>query len=81
MSRSRKTQPFYIVVIDEEQNIFNVLGPMADDTEINHKVYKSQESGRQVRCYSQDGRFTREEVINSVKAQSSHCEFSIKPIV
>ena len=82
MSRLRKTQPFYIVVIDEEQNKFNVLGPMLDDTEINHKVHKCQDSGRKVRCFSQDGQLTREEVINSVKTQqSSYYEFSIIPIV
>ena len=69
-----------MVVIDEDHEIFNVFGPMTDDTNITHRVYIGQVSGRKVRTFSENGQSKREEVINSMKTQSRY-KYSIVPIV
>ena len=75
MSWLQKNHPFLIVVLDHDQNKFNVLGPMADDTCITNKVYMCQDSGREVNCFTENGHSTKEQVIYSVKLQFRY-EFS-----
>lgn len=58
-----------MVVVDEDRKVFNILGPMTDDTDLNHKVCICQESGRSVRCFSEDAQQSREKIIESIKAQ------------
>lgn len=48
----RNKAPFYLIIIDDDNNVFNVLGPMTKDHEWNKKVVEQQQAGRNVRCFS-----------------------------
>ena len=73
-------QSCYIVVLDHDKKVFNVLGPMTDDSDITHRVYNCQQSGREVTCFTENGRYTMEQVIDSIKMQFRY-EFSKELIV
>lgn len=68
MSRQRKINPFYIIVTDAGLGVFNVLGPMEDDTKINHQVAVLQNKGRRINCHTAGSGQSRQQVIDS----SSH---------
>jgi len=67
--RTRKIEPFFIVVTDADQKIFNVLGPMIDDTQINHRVVMCQDRGRMVNCHTAGSGQSREQIIASCTRQ------------
>ncbi len=69
MPRARKIDPFFVVVTDADQKIFNVLGPMTDDTEINPRVVMCQEQGRKVNCHTAGPGQSREQIIASYARQ------------
>jgi len=48
----RHIRSFYLVIVDDDQRIFTVEGPMTDDTHWTHSVYLAQKAGRNVRCSS-----------------------------
>jgi hypothetical protein len=54
--RSRRersgSRMFLLVLVDEDQKLFNVLGPITDDDEWNAKIVDLQKSGRNARCFS-----------------------------
>jgi hypothetical protein len=47
-----KISPFYLVVIDDDRKLFNVIGPMVDDTSWTNRVARAQDEGLNVRCQS-----------------------------
>ena len=53
MPRSRKKEPFYLVIIDHDNNIFNVVGPLSNINDWDRKIIDLRNTGRNVR------RFTR----------------------
>ncbi len=63
MPRTRKIEPFLLVLKDEDRKVFTVVGPMTDDTPWNHRVCEAQDTGRQVRCFTAGRDQTREQVI------------------
>jgi hypothetical protein len=69
MSRSRKIAPFLLVLIDDENRRFTVIGPISDDTSWNSRVCKAQDEGRQVRCFTPSTGQTREQVVVSVQSE------------
>lgn len=68
MPRKRRIEPFFLIITDRDQKLFNVVGPMTDDTLWNERVCKAQERQRQVNCQSIELR-ERAEVIAEVKRQ------------
>ena len=65
MPRHRKIDPFFIIVTDRALGVFNVLGPMEDDTQITHQVSELQNKGRRVNCYTAASGQSRQQVIDS----------------
>ena len=43
---------FFLAVIDEDNRIFTIEGPMTDDTRWNDAVCRAQSAGRSVRCFT-----------------------------
>lgn len=43
---------FYLVVKDEDKKIFNLVGPMTDDSVWNERASVARSAGRQVTCFS-----------------------------
>jgi len=68
MSRQRQIKPFFLVITDRDKGLFNVIGPMSDDTSWNDRVCKAQESGRQVNCHNPN-LYSRESIITAVEKQ------------
>ncbi len=52
MPKSRRIDPFCLVVVDRDQKTFSVEGPMTDDTRWVSAVSRVQEAGREVNCSS-----------------------------
>lgn len=46
----KRLKKFFIVVADHDEKIFNILGPMDNDTDIINKVVRLQRNGRNVNC-------------------------------
>ena len=43
---------FYLVALDHDRNLFNVIGPMTDDCDWQAGIAKSQEAGRNIQYVS-----------------------------
>jgi hypothetical protein len=54
MSR-KQIDPFFLIVVDRDQGIFSVEGPMTDDTEWVEAVVGAQKTGRDIHCSSGPG--------------------------
>jgi hypothetical protein len=50
--KRRAIRPFLIVVIDEDQRLFSIEGPMTDDTSLNAAICRARDEGRAVRCFT-----------------------------
>lgn len=52
MPRSRRVEPFVLIVTDRDAKTFSVEGPMTDDTSWNAAVCAAQDAGLQVNCHT-----------------------------
>jgi hypothetical protein len=59
-----RIEPFLLVIVDDDQHAFSVVGPMTDDTNWNNRVCDAQAKGRQVRCHAPGRSQTREQIID-----------------
>lgn len=59
-----KIEPFHLIITDKDQGIFNIIGPITDDTEWNTRVSQCQNSGRNVNCQTENKALTEELLIN-----------------
>jgi hypothetical protein len=64
MSRRLRIEPFLLVIVDDDQHAFSVLGPMSDDTDWNNRVCEAQSKGREVRCHAPERSQTRQQIID-----------------
>src|SRR6266568_4630087 len=51
---SRKTRTFYYFIVDGDQKLFNLLGPISSDRDYNVRVVESQDTGRKLTAVSCD---------------------------
>lgn len=80
MPRIRSVKPFYLIIIDEDSHVFNVVGPLPNDEEWNKKIVEMQKRGRNVRCFSHPGIYSRHSIITEV-SQSRGYQFSERLII
>ena len=66
MPRSRKIEPFYLVIIDDDYNIFNVVDRLTSDRDWNRQIVDLRDIGRNVRCFSHPGTYSTESIINMI---------------
>jgi hypothetical protein len=60
-SRMAPIKPFHLVVVDDARKLFNVEGPMVDDTPWIDRVIQAQQAGLEIRCMT--GGPTRQEAV------------------
>ena len=77
MSRHKE---FFLILVDEEKKVFNVVGPMMDDAEWNRRIVALQDAGRRVRCCTAEAGRSREEVVELYARQTGY-KYSGIPIV
>ena len=80
MPRRRNIVPFYLVIKDEDNYIFNVIGPIESDFDWNQKITELQKTGRNIRCFMHPGSDSRESIIQMM-SRSSEYRFSKQLIV
>lgn len=51
----RELKRFYLCVVDSDNKVFSVEGPMSNDESCNEAVCKAQSAGRSIRCFSVHG--------------------------
>lgn len=70
MMASNRRQ-FYFIVADEDNGVFNLLGPMTDDLAETEAVVNLMNSGRNVRCstFDYDDRKTKREHAGDIVRQ------------
>ena len=49
---SKRNMGHLLYIVDYDKQIFNIIGPLKDDTLWNKKVIEAQKAGRDVRCFS-----------------------------
>ena len=76
MPRIKPPDQFLLVIVDQELRVFNLVGPMSDDTDLNQRVVEAQKKGREIRIEgSPQMTSTREEIIAETRKRLN-CEFS-----
>jgi len=72
MPRQRKIEPFYLVLVDHDSKMFNVIGPIVDDTKWNNKIVELQHTGRNINCFDVPGSESVNDTINSYSRQTGY---------
>ncbi len=67
---AKRVDPFFLVIVDDDRNVYTVVGPMTDDTDWNKRVCDAQDHGRGVRCYTPGPSHTREQVVRGADQMS-----------
>jgi hypothetical protein len=67
MPRSARIEPFLLVIVDDDQHAFSVVGPMSDDTDWNNRVCAAQDRRGGVRIYTADRSQTRQQIIDQLE--------------
>lgn len=80
MPRTRRVEPFYLVIIDEDSRVFNVVGPLQNDKEWNKKIAEMQKRGRKIKCFSHPGTYSRHSIIKEI-SESRGYTFSDRLII
>lgn len=62
MTKSRRIDPFLLIVADRDAGTFTVEGPMIDDTPWNNAVCRAQDAKRHVNCSTAGGTNRAEEI-------------------
>lgn len=52
MPRQRRAQPFLKIIVDHDNKVFNIVGPITDDTDWIKKIVELQKAGRDARCFT-----------------------------
>jgi hypothetical protein len=63
MSRTRRAEPFFLIIAHRTYGKFNVIGPMTDDTSWIDRTLAAQGQGESVNCHSTGCEQTLGEVI------------------
>jgi hypothetical protein len=69
MTRHRRIEPFFLVITDRDKGLFNVIGPMTDDTMWNNMVSEEQDKGRNVKCHNPGLKQSKLEIITNIQTQ------------
>lgn len=72
MARKRRIEPFYLVLVDHDKKMFNVIGPIIDDSDWNKKIVELQQKGRKTNCFSVPGSESLKNIISSYSRQTGY---------
>lgn len=77
--RQSRIKSFYLAIVDEDNKIFNIVGPIESDAVWNEKICALQDEGKRIRCFSFPITESLKSVIDSYSKQSGY-SFSEKLI-
>ena len=63
---------FYLFLVDDDNKIFSVEGPMSDDTGWIERVVKEKDKGRNVKCFTPSETYPLEYSIKSYIEQTGY---------
>lgn len=73
MPRIKPPKLFLLIIVDQDMRVFNLVGPMSDDTDWNHLVSEARKKGRDVRIEaSPDLTLTRDEIIAEIRKRLNY---------
>lgn len=65
MPKSRRVEPFWLVLYDEDRKVFAVVGPLKDDTPLIDRISKARAQKRQVRCSNLSARSSEQAIVEA----------------
>lgn len=68
----KKSRQFYLLIVDDDKEIFNVIGPISSDIDWSKKVVDLRKSGRNIRCFSCNINEPINNIINSYSQQMKY---------
>jgi hypothetical protein len=76
-------EPFYMVVLDHEEKLYNIIGPITDDTDITNSTAEAIHAVRQVNCYtlSRDRERAIPELMADIERSHAGYTYSSEPII
>lgn len=72
MPRPRKLRSFFLVVVDEDKKVFNVVGPITDDRGWNKRIVDAQKQGRNVGCFTWPTIDSVQNILDSYSEQTGY---------
>lgn len=67
MSKRHEIDSFFLILVDDKNRRFAVVGPIEDDTSWTNRVCKAQEQGHQVRCFTTPPGQAREQLVSDIQ--------------
>jgi len=68
----RNETQYWMLVIDHDEKVFNLVGPVVDDTEITNEVIREQSNGRAIGCQGIPTDRSQADIAQSYSKQSGY---------
>jgi len=78
MVKRRRIDPFHLVIVDDDNKVFNIEGPMIDDDPWNWQIVELQKKSRKVRCFSRRG--SKDSIVREI-SRSTRYSFTDQSIL
>ncbi len=74
----KSAELFLLIIVDQDMKVFNLVGPMSDDTDWNHLVSEARRKGRDIRIEKwADSTSTRDEIIAEIRKRLNYDDAEI----
>ena len=72
MSRRTRTQSFLKFIVDDEKRVFNIVGPITDDTNWVKRIVELQKRGRRIRGFTSQSTESIDSLADSYSKQTGY---------
>lgn len=72
MPKRKRFEAMFLIITDHDNRVFNILGPILDDTNETNRVCELQGAGRNINCHVAQGYTNRESIIRAYTEQTGY---------
>jgi hypothetical protein len=74
--RIKPPKSFLLIIVDQDMRVFNLVGPVSNDSDWNHRVSEARKKGRNIRIDdSPHMASTRDEIVAETRKRLN-CEYA-----
>jgi hypothetical protein len=72
MLNLRKTKTFFLILVNHDIRIFNVVGPISDDADWTNKIREIQRAGKNINSFTYSSTKSFDAIVNSYSKQTNY---------
>lgn len=72
MPKRKMFEQMFLIITDHDNRVFNILGPIIDDTNPTNRVWELKRAGRNINCHVAEEYGNRESIIRDYTKQTGY---------